>query len=75
MIAEFLHLKPVISVNTDGEYFTYCKAKGRRKSIEKLVEIVQNAVREREINLAVLHGRAAGIRNAAETFQTVPQYP
>ncbi|MGI6469553.1 MAG: DegV family protein [Syntrophomonadaceae bacterium] len=58
MIAEFLHLKPVISVNTDGEYFTYCKAKGRRKSIEKLVEIVQNAVREREINLAVLHGGA-----------------
>jgi len=58
MIAEFLHLKPVISVNADGEYFTYCKAKGRRKSIEKLVEIVQAAVREGEINLAVLHGGA-----------------
>ncbi|MGI6434255.1 MAG: DegV family protein [Syntrophomonadaceae bacterium] len=58
MIAEFLHLKPVISVNAAGEYFTYCKAKGRRKSIEKLVEIVEKAVHEREINLAVVHGGA-----------------
>lgn len=58
MIGEFLHLKPVISVNADGEYYTYCKAKGRRKSIEKLVELVENAVKEREINLAVVHGGA-----------------
>ncbi len=58
MIAEFLHLKPVISVNPAGEYFTYCKAKGRRKSIEKLVQLVDTAGREGEINLAVLHGGA-----------------
>ncbi|HCF48713.1 MAG TPA: fatty acid-binding protein DegV [Syntrophomonas sp.] len=58
MIGEFLHLKPVISVNAEGEYFTYCKAKGRRKSIEKLVEIIEKAVQEREINLGVVHGGA-----------------
>ncbi len=58
MIGEFLHLKPVISVNSDGEYYTFCKAKGRRKSIEKLVEIVEQAVKDREINLAVVHGGA-----------------
>lgn len=58
MIGEFLHLKPVIAVNKKGEYFTFCKAKGRKKSIEKLVEIVEAAVKESEINLAVLHGGA-----------------
>lgn len=58
MIGEFLHLKPVISVNAAGEYYTFCKAKGRRKSIEKLVEIVGAAVQERKINLAVVHGGA-----------------
>lgn len=58
MIGEFLHLKPIISVNKKGEYFTFCKAKGRKKSIEKLVEIVETAVKDSEINLAVLHGGA-----------------
>lgn len=58
MIAEFLHLKPVISVNAAGEYYTFCKAKGRKKSIEKLVELVENAVKEHHINLAVVHGGA-----------------
>lgn len=59
MIGEFLHLKPIISVNSEGEYFTFCKAKGRRKSIEKLVELVEKAVQEQEICLAVVHGGAA----------------
>jgi fatty acid-binding protein DegV len=58
VLGEFLHLKPVISVGADGKYFTYCKAKGRKKSIQKLVEIVENAAAEKEINLAVVHGGA-----------------
>lgn len=59
MLGEFLHLKPVISVDTDGTYYTYCKARGRKKSIEKLVEIVEQAVADKQINLAVLHGGAS----------------
>ncbi len=58
MLGEFLHLKPVISVGEDGKYFTYCKAKGRKKSIEKLVQIVEAATSEKQINLAVVHGGA-----------------
>ncbi len=58
VLGEFLHLKPVISVGSDGKYFTYCKAKGRKKSIEKLVQIVETAAAEKEINLAVVHGGA-----------------
>lgn len=58
VLGEFLHLKPVISVDDEGKYFTFCKAKGRKKSIEKLVQIVETAARDREINLAVLHGGA-----------------
>lgn len=58
VLGEFLHLKPVISVGEDGKYFTYCKAKGRRKSIEKLVQIVETAAAQKEINLAVLNGGA-----------------
>lgn len=58
MLGEFLHFKPVISVHPDGKYYTFCKARGRMKSIDKLVEIVENAVKDKPINLAILHGGA-----------------
>ena len=56
MLGQFLHLKPIISVDQEGKYFTYCKAKGRRKSIEKLVQIVEEKVKNHQIRLAVLNG-------------------
>jgi DegV family protein with EDD domain len=59
MLGELLHVKPIISVDREGKYFTYCKARGRVKSIEKLVEIVEKAVKEKQINLAIMHGGAS----------------
>ncbi len=58
MLGNFMNLKPIISVNPEGKYFTYCKAKGRRKSLEKLLQIVEEAVQDKAINLAVVHGGA-----------------
>jgi DegV family protein with EDD domain len=58
MLGQFLHLKPIISVNQEGKYFTYAKARGRQKSIEKLAEIVEKAVHSGPITLAVMHGGA-----------------
>lgn len=58
MLGQFLHLKPIISVNEEGKYYTYAKARGRSKSIEKLAEIVENAVQKGPIKLAVMHGGA-----------------
>lgn len=58
MLGQFLHLKPIISVNEEGKYFTFAKAKGRNKSIEKLVQIVEQTVNTKTINLAVMHGGA-----------------
>ncbi|MGI6453072.1 MAG: DegV family protein [Syntrophomonadaceae bacterium] len=59
MLGQFLDVKPVISVNEEGKYFTYCKARGRSKSIEKLANIVEEAVNNSTIHLAVVHGGAA----------------
>ncbi|QGT99966.1 DegV family protein [Candidatus Syntrophocurvum alkaliphilum] len=58
MLGQFLSLKPIISVDTEGTYYTYCKARGRTKSIEKLIQIVEDAVKDKQINLAVLNGGA-----------------
>lgn len=56
MLGQFLHLKPIISIDEDGKYFTFCKAKGRRKSIEKLVQIAEEKVKDSKVRLAVLNG-------------------
>jgi DegV family protein with EDD domain len=58
MLGEFLNLKPIIGVNTDGIYYTHAKVRGRNKSIEKLINIVVQSVGDRPFNLAVMHGGA-----------------
>lgn len=58
MVGEFLHLKPIISVDQEGKYFTFCKVRGRKKSIEKLLKIVEDAAKNNPVYLAVMHGGA-----------------
>jgi DegV family protein with EDD domain len=58
MLGDLLNLKPIISVNPEGEYFTYAKVRGRHKSIERLMEVVVEHVGNRPFNLAVMHGGA-----------------
>ncbi|MGI6412385.1 MAG: DegV family protein [Syntrophomonadaceae bacterium] len=73
MLGEFLHLKPIISVDAEGKYYTYCKAKGRRKSIEKLVQIVEEAIREKPIRLALMNGGSGAEYEAfVERFRKMP---
>ena len=64
MLGEVLHLKPIISVY---------KVRGRLKSIDKLVEIVEKVVQEKEINLAVMHGGSLGdFEKVVERLQRLP---
>lgn len=62
MLGEFMHFKPIISVNEEGRYYVYCKTRGRKKSIERLIQVVEKAA-HKPINLSVMHG---GARQEAE---------
>ncbi|ATW27274.1 DegV family protein [Candidatus Formimonas warabiya] len=53
-----LDLKPVIAVNQEGKYFTLAKVRGRKKSLEKIVEIVKEAAEKNRLRLVVMHGDA-----------------
>jgi DegV family protein with EDD domain len=57
MVGTILDLKPVISCNADGIYYTVARARGRKKSLdialEKAVEVAKGAT---EYNIAVVHG-------------------
>lgn len=57
-LGELLNVKPIISIDQEGKYYTFCKARGRKNSIDKLVEIVEKAVSKANIDLAVMHGGA-----------------
>ena len=58
MLGDLLNLKPIISVNQEGKYYTYAKVRGYKKSIDRLMEIVAERVGNRPFNLAVMHGGA-----------------
>ncbi|MBK5241501.1 DegV family protein [Clostridium sp.] len=57
-IGELLNLKPIISINSDGVYYTYAKAKGKKKATSKLVDIAREALKESPCKIWVMHGGA-----------------
>ncbi|PKM76592.1 MAG: fatty acid-binding protein DegV [Firmicutes bacterium HGW-Firmicutes-15] len=58
MLGDLLNLKPIISVNTEGIYYTYAKVRGYHKSIDRLMGVIEEQVANKPFNLAVLHGGA-----------------
>ncbi len=57
-IGEILNVKPIISVNEEGVYYSYQNVRGRKRSLDKLVEIVKDYAKDKKISLAILHGDA-----------------
>lgn len=56
-IGELLDIKPIISINEEGVYYTIKKVRGRKKSIAQLLELVQEKSGT-PIRVGVLHGMA-----------------
>ncbi len=57
-IGELLNIKPVISINEEGIYYTYKKVRGRSRSIDQLLEIIKEKAKHKMLNIAVAHGNA-----------------
>lgn len=57
-IGELLNIKPIISINEEGVYFTHKKVRGRSKSIDEIFEIVKEKAKHKMLNIAVAHGNA-----------------
>ncbi len=57
-IGELLNIKPIISINEDGVYYSYKKVRGRSRSIEELLDIIKEKAKETLINIAIAHGDA-----------------
>ena len=57
-----LNLKPIISCNADGIYYTVSKVRGRKQSITKTKELaLEYAGSHKRYNIAIVHGDAQEI--------------
>jgi DegV family protein with EDD domain len=72
-IGELLNLKPIISINSEGIYYTYTKVRGRKKSINKLYEIIKETLDGKTGKAWVLHGGAR--EEAQELYEKVKNIP
>lgn len=71
-LGQMLNLKPIITVNQDGVYTTHAKVRGRKKSIERLFEIVKSHLAKPMHNVAVCHG--AALEEAQELIERIKQH-
>lgn len=57
-IAELLNIKPIIAIDTDGKYITCEKVRGRKQSLNKLVELTNNILDKKKCKVYIVHGEA-----------------
>lgn len=57
-IGEMLNLKPIVTVDNEGIYYTVCKARGRKQSILRLTSMLKEALSQGPCKVWVLHGGA-----------------
>jgi DegV family protein with EDD domain len=57
-IGELLNLKPIVFVGDDGVYQTYAKARGRKQSLNKLKELIEEYLSKKRCNVWIIEGNA-----------------
>ncbi|GAB6168622.1 DegV family protein [Clostridium carnis] len=57
-IGEMLSLKPIITVDENGVYYTVCKARGRKQALSKLTDILKSHLESSPCKVWVLQGGA-----------------
>ena len=72
-LGEILSIKPIISINEDGVYYTYAKVRGRRHSILRLNELVKETLEKGKAKVWVMHG--AALEEAKTLYDNVLKLP
>lgn len=55
-LGEILNIKPIISINEEGEYYSYAKVLGWHKAVKKLLDTFKEKAENKKINVAVMNG-------------------
>ncbi len=74
MLGTALNLKPIISCNTEGVYYTVAKVRGRQQSLKKVLDMaVQFADNSKKYNVALIGSGLPGLNDAASIRDQVLQ--
>lgn len=57
-IGQMLNIKPIISVNEEGVYYTVDKARGTNQAYSKLIDILKDNLEKTKCKVWVMHGGA-----------------
>ncbi|NLC03161.1 MAG: DegV family protein, partial [Tissierellia bacterium] len=69
MFANTLNLKPIISCNEDGIYYTVAKIVGRKRSVKKALELAVAFIGDHSnYNLGIVHGAAEEEANQIKKY-------
>lgn len=58
LVGKALNLKPIISCNEKGTYYTVSKIRGQHKAFEKIIEAVKEYASDKKVMYALMHGNA-----------------
>jgi len=57
-IGEILGIKPIIGINDNGIYYTISKVRGRKKSVNRMFDLMKEKYAGKSFNLAVISANA-----------------
>lgn len=57
-VGELLNIKPIISIDSEGVYYTHTKVRGKKKAVNKLVEITEEIISTTKSRVWIMHGGA-----------------
>jgi DegV family protein with EDD domain len=72
-VAGALDLKPIISIDEEGKYFSYKRVRGRKQSIRELFDIAREGIQAGMNQLAVMHGDA--LEEGQALYEQVKELP
>lgn len=72
-IGTLMDLKPIISCNAEGKYYTHAKVRGRKNALEKIYDLVVEMIGDKNSLVAVYHGAAEeDALKIKEKFKAIP---
>ncbi|MBS3812033.1 MAG: DegV family protein [Halanaerobiales bacterium] len=76
-IAEFLDIKPIISIDEEGQYYTFDKVRTKKKAIKKLLKLTQEKASRALSHIDIMHAdaeeEALKIYKKVKTFENVKE--
>ncbi|WNF35499.1 DegV family protein [Bacillaceae bacterium IKA-2] len=63
IFGSLLKIKPILSLNEDGEVFPYDKVRGQKKALGKMYQILEQEFGDKLIHVAVLHANSLEFAN------------